>query len=125
MKPLGVFLAVTFAAAPLAGYPEGWECKDLMGSWDKVLVTAVVNDDRQSGQIFVAGVTHDAAYSVEGFDRRWSFGLTSVGSSYKYAFVIRPDGKGLYYDFQGGDTAKPSEFMDCRKRTVPFQRPQD
>ncbi|MCX2982241.1 hypothetical protein EYC98_15370 [Halieaceae bacterium IMCC14734] len=41
-----------------------------------------------------------AFYSREGLDQNWYWGsLGEEDQKYRYAIVIKPDGKGLYYDF--------------------------
>lgn len=53
-------------------------------------------------------------YSREGIDYRWDWGL-----GYRYAFVIKPDGTGLYYDFNFADEngqAKARDLFKCFKR---------
>ena len=96
---------------------EVWECQQTpYGDWDKILVVASVEEGRKVGTIAVAGVTHEAKFHVTGFDRRWDFGLEN--SSYRYAFVVRPNGQAAYYDFAEGKSATPSNTMMCRQRTI-------
>lgn len=98
---------------------EEWECAELVfPDWNKILVVAKVLEGRERGHIDVANITHEALYAVEGFMRRWDFGL-AAGSEYDYAFVIGPDGKGKYYNFSNidiGETTGPSMLMTCRQR---------
>ena len=78
---------------------ETFKCKS--GTyWDssKVVVIATINKDGVSGTIKVAGVTHQAKYHVEGFDRRWNFGLQD-DLTFDFAFVMEPSGLARYYDF--------------------------
>ena len=82
----------------------------------KIVVTATINKDGEFGSIKVAGVTHSAAYSVEGFDRRWNFGMQN-DLTYHYAFVLKPDGIAIYYDFSSadvGETVTGSQFFFCK-----------
>ncbi len=94
---------------------EKWRCFGVLDSRrEKVLVTLsrfkVGIQDRERGQVSVAGVTYRADFRVVGLDRRWDFG--------EYAFTIRPDGDGSYYDFsdvwiwERGKTS-PSRFFSC------------
>ena len=49
-----------------------------------------------------------------GINHRWNWGLKD--DSYNYAFVIKPDGTGLYYDFSGGRTeVKASQVYKCSR----------
>jgi len=105
---------LTASAMAHASPIEAWECMDVIGSWESILVTATVEAGRKKGNISVAGVTHAAAFEVAGFDRRWDFGLLP-NRSYRYAFIIRPNGDAAYFDFGKDAKAKPSNFMTCRQ----------
>ncbi|WP_435106393.1 hypothetical protein [Arhodomonas sp. AD133] len=117
MKKLVFVGSLLVSAAAVSEPVEVWECKDKYGRWDDILVEAHVDQDRRGGSISVAGVTHPAQFEVAGFDRRWDFGLDS-DSTFKYAFIIKPNGDASYYDFSSGDKAKPSNFMKCRQKAV-------
>ena len=95
---------------------EVWECRDFSAdNWKSILVRATVDSGREAGTIAVAGVTNYTTFHVAGFDRRWDFGPKTNPAL--YAFVIKPDGTGLYYDFETGTTqAKASMVMNCRQR---------
>lgn len=57
-------------------------------------------------------------YNYDSFlDLRWDWGSNGYGTSYKYSFVIEPDGTGLYYDFSASKdgTAKPRGIYKVRK----------
>lgn len=101
-----------------AGWAETFQCQG-GGFWmdgEKIVVIASVNPDGKTGTIKVAGVTHQAVYRVQGFDRRWDFGLED-DNSYSYAFVLRPDGAAVYFDFSGvdtGESARGSQVFNCR-----------
>ena len=65
----------------------------------------------ENGEVSVAGVTYRAVFRVVGFDRRWDFGEDG-----NYAFVIKPDGSGAYYDFssvEDGGKTRPSQTYGC------------
>lgn len=97
---------------------EIWECRDFFADdWKNILVRATVDSGRTKGTIAVAGVTHEAKFQVEGFDRRWDFGLSAEGR-YRYAFTIEPNGDAKYFDFGSGNemTAKASNLMKCREK---------
>ena len=68
------------------------------------------------GQVSLGSVIHDAHFEVRGLDVRWNFGPNGDGS-YDYAFRIRPDGTGLYYDFSRSEdgTARPSQAFQCER----------
>lgn len=112
------FVAVVLLIASAMAYAspvEVWECRDLHArNWESILVTATVESGRKKGNISVAGVTHEAVFQVEGFDRRWDFGLLA-NRSYRYSFVIKPNGDAIYFDFKDKAEAKPGNFMTCRQ----------
>lgn len=104
MNRLIVFTMLCLSAGSAFG-SETWNCTQSEYTED-VLLTATIHDSKTTGQIEVAGTTHTARYLVEGFDRRWDFGLND--GSYTYAFVISPDGDGLYYDFSKTISGEPT-----------------
>ena len=55
-------------------------------------------------------------FQVSGLELRWDFGLDDDGN-YEHAFVIQPDGTGLYCDFSRstGGTARPSQTFKCEQ----------
>ncbi len=114
---LFVALVLLIASAMTHASPvEVWECRDLHAdSWDSILVTATVETGRKKGNISVAGVTQAAMFQVAGFNRRWDFGRLP-DRSYRYAFVIEPNGDAAYFDFGNAAKAKPSNFMTCRQK---------
>ncbi|SMF67096.1 hypothetical protein SAMN02745866_04295 [Alteromonadaceae bacterium Bs31] len=93
---------------------ERWECRDFNGYWSNILVRALVGKKRESGYVQVAGVSQKSSFQVKGFNRRWDFGLTEE-HTYKYAFVIEPNGDASYYDFSLEKKSKPSILMKCRQ----------
>lgn len=110
---IAVFLTLLASVSRSAALEE-WECRDIYGA-SKILAKATVDDGGKTGAISVAGVTHKTAYAVNGFERRWDFGLRNDGS-YTYAFIVRPDGAATYFDFGSSKTAKPSIFMQCKQK---------
>lgn len=58
--------------------------------------------------LYEKGTTGEIAFfSREGLDLRWDWG--AYGDSFRYSFVVEPDGTGLYYDFSTSSdgSAKP------------------
>ena len=100
-----------------AANAETFKCQSgsLWFAKGKIVVVATINEDGATGTIKVAGVTHKAVYGVEGFNRRWDFGW--AGDSHTYAFVIKADGMGVYYDFSKADEdgrASASQIFACK-----------
>lgn len=105
---------------------EEFNCtKDRYSS--EVLVKAFVDKESGKASIHAAGETHEAVYYVQGFDRRWEFGLDDPievlypsgekAMRLPYLFIIRPNGVSSYYDFSqtknSDDTVPPSMVFDC------------
>lgn len=114
MKVLPIVVLLMIVSTAEAKPIEVWECKDMYADSETVLVTATVEEGRKKGSISVAGVTHSTRFEVAGFDRRWDFGLLP-SRSYRYAFVIEPNGDARYFDFGGEKEAKARNVMKCRQ----------
>jgi len=112
-----ILTIILFLPLPLAATAkpiEVWECKDrFSGSAAPIIVIATVNKGRKIGTIKVAGIKHNTDFSIDGFNRRWDFEL-GEDNIYNYAFLIKPNGSGQYYDFSSRKKeTKPSMLMDC------------
>lgn len=98
---------------------ETWRC---FGLFDHNKATALFSLIRMGiggkdiiGEVSVAGTTHMAQFQVAGLDRRWDWGCDEE-TGCRYAFGIRPDGTGKFYDFSVSDDgrAKPSQVFECQ-----------
>ena len=105
----------------LAGTANAETFKCQSGSYwsesGKVLVVATINEDGVSGTIKVAGTTHNAKYSVEGFNRVWHFGEATSEGLWRFSFTIEPDDIAYYYDFVGAkaeETVKSKQTFVCK-----------
>ena len=95
---------------------EEWRCFSTSDFFRENVLVRLTREmkrgvDLGSGEVSVAGVTHDARFEVAGIDRRWDF-----GGDMQYAFVIQPDGSGAYYDFstvEDGGRTGPSQQFGC------------
>ena len=67
------------------------------------------------GSLEVFGAFKPAWLRSTGLNLRWNFGDLDDDLAYPYAFVLEPDGTGLYYDFSMSDdgSAKPSQIFQC------------
>ena len=67
------------------------------------------------GRVLVASTTQEASFRIAGLNRRWDFGDDESEDGYSYAFIIKPDGTGLYYDFStsADGTASASDSFNC------------
>jgi hypothetical protein len=96
-----------------------WNCSVFLS--DEILVVAIQfrfkDEGYDRGAIKVAGTIHYGLYSVEGFDRRINFGMNKE-QNYDYAFVIKPNGAGAYYDFSrisAGEVVQPDAIYQCEQ----------
>ncbi|CAC9602754.1 hypothetical protein [uncultured Gammaproteobacteria bacterium] len=114
-----LLLSIVFNTTSIAKeFTEIWECKDPYSNKEedffgnskssKVIVTAKITSPN-SGEIDVAGITHTSFYGVHGFNRRWDFG----NESNKYGFIIKPNGDGLYYEFEDDKSTKATSVLEC------------
>ena len=58
-------------------------------------------------------------YQRSGINERWDWGWNEARGAYLYAFIIKPNGTGLYYDFTtalNGPKDYPDDVYDCRKK---------
>jgi hypothetical protein len=58
-------------------------------------------------------------YQRSGINERWDWGWNEARGAYLYAFIIKPSGMGLYYDFTtalNGPKDNPDDVYDCRKK---------
>ena len=100
-----VIVIALFAFAGLAK-AEQWNCYD--DEYSKEVIVVVTADTKnKTGKVRVAGTSHSARYSVEGFSRRWDFD--------KYSFLIEPNGDAFYIDFSKSDRARASMVLFCKK----------
>ncbi len=90
-----IFAGLLLLATSASAQYEAWNCQSGSDRTDNgaVLLSLTVNDDGDTGEIFVVGTVYDAEFGIRGFDRWWSFADDSGGS---YAFRIEPSGEGYY-----------------------------
>ena len=94
-----------------------WYCKDFVYGGPTLVEVGSFGEGRILGFIL-----YDGGYSGEytfyertGLDHRWDWGPNGTD----YAFIIKPDGTGLYYDFTSvpkGETTKQNEMYKCYQR---------
>ena len=112
------YRCLSFADVGFGPVRETWQCFDRferVRSGPLVTLTRLGGDSDGYGEVSVADETHPAAFRVQGIDRRWNFGCDERDTAYPFAFVIKPDGTGLYYNFRPSTdgTATPSDLFDC------------
>jgi hypothetical protein len=97
---------------------ESWNCTEPLGK--EILVVAVrfrvEGDAHDQGAIKLAGTTQYGSYEVKGFDRRFDFGNSGdyKKPDYIYAFIIKPDGTGLYFDFSK-ESSVQAALYECKQ----------
>ena len=98
---------------------ETWQCFKLFDR-DKAtplltLIRMRIEGKDLIGEVSVAGTSHMAQFQVAGLNRRWDWGCDEK-TGCRYAFSIRPDDTGTFYDFSVSDDgrAKPSQVFECQ-----------
>jgi len=96
-----------------------WYCRDYINEGRILLEVGKFGDPNLEGLGFIL---YDGGYTGEftlyrrtGIQHRWDWGPNGND----YAFVIKPDGTGLYYDFStvtGGEGINASEVYQCYQR---------
>ena len=105
----------TFTEEEVEGFTS-WYCKDFIREEQILVEVGFFGSLNLLGFIlYDGGFTGDAAmYQRMGLEHRWDW-----GSNASYAFVIKTDGTGLYYDFSSlseGETTRASDVYKCYKR---------
>jgi hypothetical protein len=96
-----------------------WYCQDFVDG-GRILVEVGFFGDTSLEEL--GFILYDGGYSGElayyhrtGLEHRWDWGPNGAD----YAFVIKPDGTGLYYDFSSvpyGENTKASDVYQCHQR---------
>ena len=102
------------------GHFVTWSCRDYISGGGRVLVEIGRFENKSlSGEGFVlydgSSSGESTSYQRKGVDLRWDWGPN--GSD--FAFVLEPDGTGLFYDFSNvpkGETKKPDSLYRCKRR---------
>ena len=98
---------------------EGWMCyaenDDSKIEPALILFYAKSKHGEEFALVQAAGAEHPASFKVAGIHRRWDFGYDESEGSYLYAFIIKTDGTGLYYDFSFSSRgrARASDVFAC------------
>ena len=135
-KVTGSIAVLLFAYSAQAEEPEGsildetWKCFSIHDGrkrnvlielerfkpWSEIFGMEPDDPLMIFGTVTAAGTAKNTRFSVEGLNRRWSWDLGD-DDTYDYAFVIKPDGTGIYYDFtlleDGENTTGGSQAYDC------------
>lgn len=90
---------------------ERWGCFALSDYNKKTTLFALTRmriGSQEFGEVSVADTIHPASFKIAGLNRRWDFDYDRSREIYTYAFLITPDGTGLYYDFSTSPDGKAS-----------------
>ena len=95
-----------------------WRCSDYVNGGRTLVEVGTFENARLSEFGFIlydGGDTGETTlYQRKGINQRWDWGP----SKKEYAFIIKPDGTGLFYDFSSvanGATASPDEVYLCHQ----------
>jgi len=103
----------TLDAKEFRGEWVSWLCRDFIDNDDVLLEVGIFDESNDAGFILFDGGS--TGTFVE-YRRR---GLVRVWTWSDYAFVIKPDGTGKYYDFRGVDggvAVAPKDVFKCKRR---------
>jgi hypothetical protein len=97
------------------GDMTSWRCKDYFDGGKTVVEVGFFTstDFHDLGFILYDGTYRGETtnYQRKGVNHRWDWGP----NGYEYAFVIKTDGKGLFYDFSGVDNGEKVTANDIYK----------
>jgi len=92
-----------------------WRCKDFVNSSGTLVELGIFTNSTLSDAGFIL---YDGGYSGEvtkyarkGINHRWDWGANG-----DFAFIIKPDGTGLFYDFssvKSGEKTKADDVYKC------------
>jgi len=109
---------ISFNAEEAGGFTS-WICADYPDGNKILLEVGIFGDPAYDG---VGFILFDGGYSGElthykraGLEHRWDWGPNGND----YAFVVKPDGTGLYYRFTTSDSTKASSVYKCYQRKTP------
>jgi len=93
-----------------------WKCKDFSGGYRTLVEVGTFTSSKLSGSGFVlydGGQSGEiTSYRRKGINNRWDWG----GRGGDFAFVVKPDGTGLFYDFsssKSGTSKKANDVYKC------------
>ena len=96
-----------------------WGCRDYISGRGVLVEVGSFENESLSGEGFVlydgSSSGESSSYQRKGVNQRWDWGPN--GSD--FAFVLEPDGTGLFYDFSNvskGETRKPNSLYRCSRR---------
>jgi len=95
-----------------------WRCEDFINSSGTLVEVGTFTNTLYSGLGFIlydGGNSGESThYGRKGLNHRWDWGPNGAD----YAFIIKPDGTGLYYDFSSvpsGEQVKAKDVYKCHQ----------
>ncbi|WP_424947662.1 hypothetical protein [Candidatus Spongiihabitans sp.] len=116
---LFLFSASVLSSAQEPTIAARWDCFEFLSDSNVPIIKTWVyknpNGEPDAGRIEANGIRKEASYYQQGISHRWNFDLDLDNYVYKSAFVIKPDGDGLYYYYGSEDFVAPSLRTKCKK----------
>jgi len=105
----------TFSEAELGEFVS-WSCKDFVYRSGTLVEVGFFTNSKLSGAGFIlydGGHSGEVtSYQRKGINHRWDWGPNGT----EFAFIIKPDGTGLFYDFSSvssGNATKANDVYKC------------
>jgi hypothetical protein len=117
-EPRTITLDGTVLSEEIVRELTSWLCSDLFDRLGRVLVeVGTFSDSDLTGIGFViydgGNSGSPTSYSRKGINHRWDWGPNGID----FAFVVKPDGTGLFYDFTNanGESVAAKNVFTCRQ----------
>ena len=125
-KWVGLALAFLLAAPAVASEKTGWACTERLEHLQRSRFAHVELTQPEElpgyGWVYISlpDVKRLAWVKISGLEVRWDW--DDPGSEdapgYRYSFVIKPSGEGLFFDFKFGEGEEGSRTASARQRYV-------
>ncbi|MFA0357008.1 hypothetical protein AB4525_08845 [Vibrio breoganii] len=94
-----------------------WKCTDYVNDPDTLVEVGYLQELPHIGFVlYDGGNTGDLTmYERKGLNHRWDWGGELT---FDYAFIVKADGKGLFYDFsnvEAGESALSNQVFKCKR----------
>lgn len=116
--PRSIILGAETYSEEILGKFTSWQCKDYVEYTGTLVEVGSFDNPKLEGLGFILYDGSDSGeltnYQRKGINHRWDWGPN--GSD--YAFVINPDGTGLFYDFSSapeGELVKANGVYKCSR----------
>ena len=112
---VAIALASGVAADNTAEEVQRWRCGDDIDTcfFSTCPVTLTGNTRDGTGEVQFSGTVTQTRFKVQGLELRWDWCPHHAKGTYDCTLVISANGKGRYFNFQGQERAKPTDFFEC------------